>query len=109
MGLASSRDTNGRTNVATLAWITAVSGWDEDKFKKTGLTQVRSTSVKTPGIKECAARLECKAVDTKEAGDHTLFIGKVEATACEADAISLMPISSSDHQPRVSFLFLSLK
>jgi flavin reductase (DIM6/NTAB) family NADH-FMN oxidoreductase RutF len=43
--------------------------------------------VKTPRVKECAAHLECKVVDVKEAGDHTIFIGKVVATTCELEAI----------------------
>jgi len=133
VGLVSSIDRKGKPNVATLAWITSVSGEpplvsialarsrythecishsrefvvnlpivdilkavqlagslsgrEVDKFERCGLTPVASTAVKAPGVKECAAHLECKVIATKEAGDHTLFIGKVVATTCEPGAI----------------------
>ncbi len=65
----------------------SISGREGDKFKKIGLTPVESIAVETPGIKECVSHLECKVVDTKEAGDHTIFIGKVVATTCDIEAI----------------------
>ncbi len=65
----------------------SISGRDTDKFEKTGLTPAESIAVKVPYVKECATHLECKVVDTKEAGDHTIFIGKVIATTCELEAI----------------------
>jgi flavin reductase (DIM6/NTAB) family NADH-FMN oxidoreductase RutF len=55
----------------------SMSGRDVDKFEKCGLTPFDSIAVKAPGVKECAAHIECKVIDTKEAGDHTLFIGKI--------------------------------
>lgn len=133
VGLVSSIDKKGKPNVATLAWITSVSGEpplvsialgrsrythecisysgefvvnlptidllkevqlagslsgrEVDKFERCGLMPVSSTAVKAPGVKECVAHIECRVIDTKEAGDHTLFIGKVVATSCEAEAI----------------------
>jgi flavin reductase (DIM6/NTAB) family NADH-FMN oxidoreductase RutF len=65
----------------------SMSGRDVDKFKKTGLTPEESIAVKTPRVKECVAHLECKVVDVKEAGDHTIFIGKVVATICEPGVV----------------------
>ncbi|KCZ72600.1 conserved protein of DIM6/NTAB family [Candidatus Methanoperedens nitroreducens] len=65
----------------------SISGRDVDKFKETGLTPVSSIALKTPGVEQCAAHLECKVIDMKEAGDHTLFIGKVVATVCNVEAI----------------------
>jgi len=65
----------------------SLSGRDVDKFEKTGLTPAESIAVKTPYVKECAAHLECRVIDTKEAGDHTIFIGKVVATTCDLEAI----------------------
>lgn len=64
-----------------------LSGRDVDKFEKTGLTPMDSTAMKTPSVKECISHLECAVVDMKEAGDHTLFIGKVVATTCDHDVI----------------------
>ena len=65
----------------------SMSGREGDKFVKCGLTPVESIALKTPRVKECAAHIECRVVDTKEAGDHTLFIGKVVATTCELEAV----------------------
>ncbi len=64
-----------------------ISGRDGDKFEKCGLTTVESIALKTPCVKECAAHIECKVADVKEAGDHMLFIGKVVATTCELEAV----------------------
>ncbi len=66
----------------------SISGREGDKFEKCGLTPVSSIALKTPCVKECAAHIECKVVDTKEAGDHTIFIGKVVATTCEPEALA---------------------
>jgi flavin reductase (DIM6/NTAB) family NADH-FMN oxidoreductase RutF len=60
-----------------------LSGRDVDKFEKIGLTPAESLAVKVPCVKECTAHLECRVVGTKEAGDHTIFIGKVVAATCE--------------------------
>ncbi len=65
----------------------SISGREGDKFEKCSLTPMESIALKTPCVKECAAHIECKVVDTKEAGDHTLFIGKVVATTCEIEAV----------------------
>ncbi len=65
----------------------SISGKDGDKFEKTGLTPVESIAVRAPRIKECAAHIECKVIDAKEAGDHTIFFGKVVATTCDIEAI----------------------
>jgi len=54
------------------------SGKDADKFKKTKLTPLEGINVKCPRIKECIGHIECKVIDEKIYGDHTLFIGKVE-------------------------------
>ncbi len=65
----------------------SLSGREGDKFEKCGLTLGESIALKTPCVKECAAHIECKVIDTKEAGDHTIFIGKVVATTCEIEAV----------------------
>ena len=43
--------------------------------------------MKTPCVKECAAHIQCKVIDTKEEGDHALFIRKAVATTCEIEAV----------------------
>ena len=65
----------------------SISGRDVDKFEKIGLTPEESIAVKTPYVRECAAHLECRLIDSKEAGDHTIFIGKVVATICDIEAV----------------------
>lgn len=73
----------------------SISGWDRDKFKETGLTVMESAAIKTPSVKECVSNLECVVIDTKEAGDHTIFIGKVVSTTCDLEAVKngMMDIS----------------
>lgn len=54
-----------------------VSGKNEDKFAKSGLTPVRSNIVDAPYIKEFPINLECKVVNVVELGLHTQFIGEI--------------------------------
>ena len=48
-----------------------------DKFKETKLTKEESEKINCPRIKEALAYLECELINTVEAGDHFIFIGKV--------------------------------
>ncbi len=54
-----------------------VSGKDEDKLSKAGLTPVRSEVVDAPYIKEFPLVLECRLLQAVEIGLHTQFIGEV--------------------------------
>ncbi len=47
------------------------------EIKKAGLTEEKSTKVKSPGIKECFAHFECKLFKKYLAGDHLLIAGKI--------------------------------
>lgn len=53
------------------------SGRDEDKFKTTGLTPVRSELVPAPYVGEFPFVLECKLLHTLEIGLHTMFVGEI--------------------------------
>lgn len=53
------------------------SGRDEDKFKTTGLTPVRSELVDAPYVGEFPLVLECKLLHTLEIGLHTMFVGEI--------------------------------
>ena len=53
------------------------SGRNEDKFKKTGLTPVKSKLVDAPYIKEFPLVLECKLAHRTELGLHTHFTGEI--------------------------------
>jgi flavin reductase (DIM6/NTAB) family NADH-FMN oxidoreductase RutF len=57
--------------------IGSKSGKEIDKFSEAKLTQLKSSKVKPPLIKECPISIECKLVKEVEAGDHTIFIGEV--------------------------------
>ena len=54
-----------------------VSGKDVDKFKKTGLTPIKSDLVNAPYIEEFPLALECKVIHHYEIGLHTQFIGEI--------------------------------
>lgn len=54
-----------------------VSGRNEDKFRATGLTPVRSDVVDAPYVKEFPLVLECKVIHTLEIGLHTQFVGEI--------------------------------
>ncbi len=58
-----------------------------DKFKNTSLTPLDGIKVKCPRIKECVSHLECKVIDSKKYGDHTLFIGEVLTCVARTDLI----------------------
>jgi len=47
------------------------------KLKKMKITLIPSTKISTPSIKEALANIECKVVDTRTYGDHTLFVGEI--------------------------------
>ncbi len=54
-----------------------VSGKDEDKFTKTGLTPARSELVNAPYVEEFPVILECWLLHTFEIGLHTQFVGEI--------------------------------
>lgn len=53
------------------------SGRDVDKFKEIGLHEQPSTVIAAPGIAESPVNIECKVVESKLLGSHTMFIAKV--------------------------------
>lgn len=58
-------------------WCGVKSGKDFDKFKEMNLTKEKAEFVKCPLIKESPASLECKVVDIKDLGSHSMFIADV--------------------------------
>jgi flavin reductase (DIM6/NTAB) family NADH-FMN oxidoreductase RutF len=56
------------------------SGKDTDKFEKANLKMKKAKKISVPLIEECPVNIECKVVDEIEAGDHTIFIGKIVET-----------------------------
>jgi flavin reductase (DIM6/NTAB) family NADH-FMN oxidoreductase RutF len=60
-----------------------ISGRDEDKFARTGLTPIPAQQVVPPLIEECIGHLECRVDQAVDAGDHTFFIGRVVRACVE--------------------------
>ena len=58
-------------------WCGVRSGDKFDKFKEMNLTKQRAKNVKCPIIAESPASLECKVVEAKDLGSHTMFIAEI--------------------------------
>ena len=58
-------------------WCGVKSGKDVDKFKEMHLTKQKAKFIKCPLIKESPVSIECKVVDMKDLGSHTMFIAEV--------------------------------
>ncbi|MDP2923404.1 MAG: flavin reductase family protein [Candidatus Omnitrophota bacterium] len=62
----------------------SVSGRSSDKFKEAKLISQKANVLKQAvKVKECIGSIECSLLETKEVGDHFLFIG--EAVYAEAE------------------------
>ena len=68
--------TNEKLTYAT-DWCGVKSGEKVDKFEKMHLTKEKANFVKCPTIKESPVSIECKVVEIKELGSHTMFIAEV--------------------------------
>ena len=54
-----------------------VSGRDEDKFQKMGLTEAKSRMIKAPGIEQSPVSLECVVKQRLDLGTHVCFVAEV--------------------------------
>jgi flavin reductase (DIM6/NTAB) family NADH-FMN oxidoreductase RutF len=64
-----------------------VSGRNENKFEKIGLTPVKSEIVDAPFVKEFPTVLECKVIHHYKIGSHTYFIGEILDVKVEQDML----------------------
>jgi len=64
-----------------------VSGRNEDKFARSGLTPVKSEIVDAPYVGEFPIVLECNLLCSQELGMHTQFIGEVIDTKVDEDSM----------------------
>lgn len=53
------------------------SGREVDKFKEMNLTPLAMQQVNAPGIAESPVNIECRVVETKPLGSHTMFLAEV--------------------------------
>ena len=68
--------TNERLTYAT-DWCGVRSGNKYDKFKEMNLTKEKANFVKCPIIKESPVAIECKVIDIKNFGSHSMFVAEV--------------------------------
>jgi flavin reductase (DIM6/NTAB) family NADH-FMN oxidoreductase RutF len=70
------------------AYVGRVSGRNVDKFKRTGLTPIKSSLVDAPYIKEFPMIVECRLTKTVELGSHTMFIGEIKDVKADQPILS---------------------
>jgi flavin reductase (DIM6/NTAB) family NADH-FMN oxidoreductase RutF len=76
-----------------------LSGADEDKIQRTGLTLDSAQQVDVPWIGECLAHIECAVVDALMPGDHTVFLTQVvDAWAEEAVFRNVWRVPEEDEE-----------
>lgn len=68
--------TNEKLAYAT-DWCGVRSGAKYDKFKEMHLTKEKAEFIKAPLIKESPVSIECKVIDEKNYGSHTMFLAEV--------------------------------
>ena len=61
------------------------SGRDGDKFKESGLKPLKARHISPPPLSGCVVNLECRLAGELEAGDHTIFLGRVVAAYVDKD------------------------
>lgn len=67
--------------IPQMDYVGVISGKDEDKFQRLGLTAIKGAFVNAPTIEEFPISIECELVDTVIMDSHTQFIGKVVNTS----------------------------
>ena len=68
--------TNEKLAFAT-DWCGVRSGSKFDKFKEMKLTKEKGSFVKAPLIKESPVSIECKVIEERELGSHSMFMAEV--------------------------------
>lgn len=58
-------------------WCGVRSGAKFDKFKEMKLTKEKANFIKAPLIKESPVSIECKVIEEKDFGSHTMFTAEV--------------------------------
>ena len=78
----------GEQHIKEADYFGMVSGKNEDKFKATGLTAVKSAVVDAPYVGEFPFVLECRLLQTVEIGLHTQFIGEIVDIKADTSVLS---------------------
>ncbi len=78
-------------NLTTVSMARAVdycgvkSGRDVDKWKETGLTPGKASSVEAPVVLESPVNVECQVTEVKELGSHHMFLAEVRAVQVDGE------------------------
>ena len=68
-------------------WCGVVSGRNEDKFARAGLTPAPALKVGCPIVLECPLNIECRVRKSLNLGSHTLFVAEIVAVQVTAALI----------------------
>ena len=64
----------------------AVSGRDEDKYRKAGVTPQKGSVIDSYLIAECPVSIECQVVhEIQYEGSHKWFVGQIQAAHIDED------------------------
>lgn len=77
----------GVENARETDYFGIISGRDEDKFEKTGLTTTKGKKVQVPLINEFPINLECKVTAKHIIGSHDVIIGEILLVHYEEEII----------------------
>lgn len=86
-------------------WCGVRSGKEHNKFTEMGLTPVRGVKVSAPIIAESPLNIECRVIDIKPLGSHTMFIAEV--VNVQADEQYIDPVSGKFDLERAHLLSYS--
>ncbi len=67
----------------TTDYVGIYTGAKVDKFKKCGLTKVKSVAVEAPTVGESPIALECKVYDVISSGTHDIFMADIVNVSCD--------------------------
>ena len=68
-------------------YVGIYTGKKVDKFKKAGLTPIKSERVSAPTIAECPVAIECVVTDIVPMGTHDVFVADIVGVSCREELL----------------------
>lgn len=90
-------------HVDILEYCGTVSGRNEDKFEKAGLTPERPENVRAPLVAEFPVNIECKVKNRISLASHHVFIGEVVAVHVDPEIMTEGEIDPAKMDPVAYF------
>ena len=84
-------------------WCGVVSGRDENKFKKTGLTPGKALVVCPPIVQECPLNIECKVRKALELGSHVMFVAEIVAIQASQELMTHTNRLALEHADLIAY------